>query len=143
MQRNSRSGSLLPLFFVLIALIALVVALSHFDFARREPRAAHVSPRDPAQKERAWEADGAHEAILGAKEACAQAATRLLNLSPVTQWDDPQSAGGIETSPGRYRVKRQLVRQNGLRDRTRTTFDCRIRRDGDHFQLIAIDSTPG
>lgn len=141
MKRDARD-SLFAIGAVLFVLVLIVI------FARREPSlptpsAARISPRNPAQKESLWEANGAREAIDGAKELCKEAGSQLLHEPATVQWDDASAAFGAETSPGRYHVTRRIRAGRERRLGLGTAVDCRIRRDGDHFQLITIDSSGG
>jgi hypothetical protein len=137
-QRGQAAG-LLPLAGI-VFITVLIVTVIHFESPSHGSSAARISQRNPAQKDSAWEANGAREAIDSAKELCQRAGTRLLNDTAALQWQDASIASGAETSPGRYRVRRTVTRA-GARAGSRTAVDCRIRRDGDHFQVIAVDSS--
>lgn len=138
-QRGQAAG-LLPLAGI-VFITVLIVTVVHFESPSHGPSAARISQRNPAQKDSAWEANGAREAIDSAKEICQRAGTHLLNDTAALQWQDPSIASAAETSPGRYRVHRTVTRRAHGRAGARTAVDCRIRRDGDHFQVIAIDSS--
>jgi hypothetical protein len=123
---------------VVFLVVLLISVIRHESSARGS--AAGISRRNPARKDSAWEANGAREALVGAKNLCRDAGAELLKLPATAEWDDAQAAFAAETSPGRYRVRRTILRRNLPSAGSHTTIECRVRRDGDHFQLISIDS---
>jgi hypothetical protein len=138
----SRAGGR-PILFVVGAIVVLVLLIVFFA-KRGSPlstsSATNISAKNPALKDSVWEADGARLAIFGAKEVCKEAGARLLEASSVAEWTNVDQSFGEETSPGRYHVRRRLSSRNSSGTLIRATVDCKIRRDGDHFQVISADS---
>lgn len=120
-------------------LLALVIAIAASQSGRSSSSAA-TSPETPAQKDSSWEANGASTALYAAFQLCQEAVTRNLKAPSTAKFADYYDSYAKETSRGHYHLQLKVDAQNGFGAMLRNTFDCRVTRNIDRFQITSLES---